>query len=94
MSPYIKTHSGLIIFTEATTLPTPSLPYMTKTDFATTIDNTITFLLDNFYDNHAKQYVELKEITKKTFQKKVQNLMQNSKISFRPFHFISIELIR
>ena len=61
MSPSTNTRSGLTISTEATTIPTSTSPYMIQTDFATTIANTIKYLLANFDDNYTKQDEKFKE---------------------------------
>ena len=61
MSPSTNTRSGLTISTEATIIPSSTSPYMIQTDFATTIDNTIKYLLANFDDNYTKQDEKFKE---------------------------------
>ena len=61
MSPSKNTRSDFTISTEVTTIPTLTSPYMTQTDFNTTIAKTIKYLLANFYDKHAKKYAKFKE---------------------------------
>ena len=55
MSLLKNTHSDRTASTETTTISTCPSPYVTQTYFDTTIDNTIKYVLANFYDKHANR---------------------------------------
>ena len=92
MSPSTNTLSGPTTSNESTTTSTLTFPYMTQTDFSTTISNIIKYLFANFYDKHAKQDAKFRETIadqdakfNAKFEKQIQNLSLSIKYDSTKF---------
>ena len=89
LPPHTNTSYGTTTSTESTTTSTLTSPSFTKTDFSTTINNTIKKLIVNCNHKHSKQDAKFK----KPLYTKMEHLMQNLKNSYRPCHFILNKII-
>ena len=94
MSPPTNTCSvsikNLTISTEATTIPTFTSPYITQTEFSTTITTTTKDLIAIFNDKHAKKYANFKDTIEETitekyakFDTKFENQFQNLSLQIK-----------